>query len=84
MAFPELRPATMGGQVDEDERLWFRLDEPPGPTSRWVLLDPEGLPLGQLELPGGFWLMWSSGDSFWGMEPDDLDIPWLVRYRMEG
>ena len=83
MAFPELRPATTWGQADEDERVWFRRYEPPGPTSHWVLLDREGLPLGQLELPSAFSLMWSSGSTFWGVEPDDLDIPWLVRYRME-
>jgi hypothetical protein len=84
MDFPDLRPATEGAQIDEDERLWIPRYDPGAAVSRWVLLDATGLLLGELELPAGFRLMWSRSDAVWGVELDELDVPWLVRYRIDG
>jgi len=84
MDFPEFRPATQSVQVDRDGRLWILRDEPEGPTSRFALLDAQGLPLGELELPGQPQLMWSRADALWVVETDEFDVPWLVLYRIEG
>jgi hypothetical protein len=27
--------------------------------------------------------LWSRGDLFWAVDFDELDVPWLVRYRIE-
>lgn len=83
MEFPDFRPATQVAQLDADGRLWILRDAPKDRPARWVVLDTDGLPLGELELPSGFSFRWSGGDVLWGVETDDLDVPWLVRYRMQ-
>jgi hypothetical protein len=28
-------------------------------------------------------MLWSSGDLAWMLVPDDFDVPWLVRFRIQ-
>ena len=81
MTFPELQPAIRSWHTGEDEALWLLRTGEDGP-SRWLVLDPGGIPRGELQLPSAVRPVWSSGDTFWTVEPDELDVPWLVRYRL--
>lgn len=83
MEFPDFRPVTQVAQLDSDGRIWMLRGGPNDRSARWIVLDTDGLPLGELEFPSGFSFRWSGGDVVWGVETDDLDVPWLVRYRME-
>jgi len=40
------------------------------------------VPVGVVEVPRGVRIAWSRGDDVWGVEPDDLGVPWLVRFRL--
>jgi hypothetical protein len=83
MKFPEFRPAIRYPWLASDERLWLQRDESDGAaTMRWLILDIDGRPVGELELPRGLRVLWSRGDTFWATEPDEFDVPWLVRYRV--
>jgi hypothetical protein len=85
MKFPQYRPAVRFAWLAKDVRVWIRRDEPLNDGNiRWLVLDTDGTPVGQLELPDRAGLQWSSGDTFWLSEPDELDVPWLVRYRLSG
>lgn len=33
-------------------------------------------------LPGSSRPLWGRGDTLWVAEPDEFDVPWLVRYRI--
>jgi hypothetical protein len=85
MQFPEYRSAVGYAWLGDDERLWIRRDGPvTAGTFRWLILDVDGTPVGQVELPRNAGWQWSRDDTLWVSEPDELDVPWLVRYRISG
>jgi hypothetical protein len=49
-----------------------------------VVLDPEGFPRAAIELPSQVRPLWASGETLWAVVPDELEVPWVVRYRMRG
>jgi hypothetical protein len=83
MEFPDFHPGIQYPWLDQDNRVWLRLDRVTGArSSRWVILDTGGEPLGAVDLPATARILWSRGDAFWAVIPDEMDVPWLVRYRM--
>jgi hypothetical protein len=82
MSFPRYQPPVQSAFVGADASVWLRREDNVGPTSRWVLLDPQGNPRGRTELPQRLRLVWSSGDVVWGALPDEDDVPWLLRFRI--
>lgn len=82
MDFPEFKPAIERPWFAQDESVWLLLTGGAGGTARWVLLDERGRPRGQLELPPNVRVLWSRGDTFWAVKPDEQDVPWLVQFRI--
>lgn len=93
LEFPDYQPPIQRVWVGEDGGIWLGREDDGGATQRWAVLDAEGRPRGQLELPttslaasaarGGYArLAWTSGDVVWMVESDEFDVPWLVRYRI--
>jgi hypothetical protein len=82
MKFPEFKLPLDRTWLAQDESLWLRLSHANHATARWLVLDTEGRPRGQLELPSDLRIVWSRGDTFWAVDPDELDVPWVVRYRI--
>ncbi len=85
MAFPPWQDGLTQTWPANDDRLWLRLanDRQTGRTD-WVILDANGFPAGRLSLPETAQPRWASGDVLWAAEPDQLEVPWLVRYRISG
>ena len=81
MNFPEYRTPIQYSWLGNDDGMWLRRDQD-GAESRWVLLAADGLPRGELSLHSNARVVWASGDTFWAVVPDELDVPWLVRYRI--
>jgi hypothetical protein len=52
-------------------------------TTEWVLLEPDGTPIGRMMLPSAVRVLWHEGNEFWAVEADDLGVPWAVKYRFE-
>lgn len=63
-------------------RLWVAREYCPGEPVQWEILSPLGEPLFRLQLPAGVRLWYESGDLLWVEERDDLDVPFIVRYRI--
>lgn len=82
VTLPAFQPPVAHAQASQDGGLWLRRTFDYHPVHRWVLLDAEGAPRGQVELPSNAIVQWSRGDTFWAVIPDELDVPWLVRYRI--
>ena len=83
MTFPEFKLPIGFVLVDADQRLWLSRAVPDGAPPRWIILGTDGMALGEVELPARSRYLWSSGSSFWALEPDDLDVPWLVQYLVD-
>lgn len=70
-------------EVRADGSLWLQREETGDETRRWTVLGSDGVPVGEAHLPeDGFSISWVDGDHLWATEWDELDIPWLVRYRV--
>jgi hypothetical protein len=82
MAYPPFRLPLLYTRVGEDESLWLLRDTGDSPTARWILLDHEALPRGQLLLPSSMRILWMDADEFWAVVPGDYEVPFLVRYRI--
>jgi hypothetical protein len=68
--------------IAADGSVWIRRSEIGGEAVRWILLSANGEPQGVIELPRAARVLWSRSDTLWAAIPDELDVPWLVRYRI--
>jgi len=83
MDFPDHRRAVDDAWTARDGSVWIQYVRPEGnpeAPSRFLVLDPDGRPRGRVELPPDTEVEWSRDDTFWAVETDDFDVPWLMRY----
>jgi hypothetical protein len=83
MQFPDYRLPIESVWVAQDEGIWLRRWDGVAATASWIILNSDGNPRGELELPHDVRPMWSRGDVFWAVDPDEFDVPWLVRFTVE-
>jgi hypothetical protein len=81
MRFPEFRLPISNAWLDAAERVWIRRAAESDPA-RWMIVEADGRPMGEVQLPADVRLLWSRGDTLWAAAPDADDVPWLVRYRL--
>lgn len=80
--FPAFRKPIDDTWVANDGAVW--LARPPSDSSRtWVVLDRDGAVRGAVQLPARARPLWSRGAIMWASVPDEMDVPWLVSYRVE-
>lgn len=77
-------PALTGLTVGQDGSIWLRREELSPDSVVWDLLDPQGERAGFVQLPIGQRVLAARDDAFVTTEVDELDVPYLVRYRLEG
>jgi hypothetical protein len=75
---PPLRAVLLG----QDGRVWLQQTGPGGGPARWLVLDPTGGIIAEAAVPDGAQLLEVHNDVAWGVELDELDIPYVVRYRI--
>lgn len=79
---PDHRPPLSGAWIDRDGRIWLEWNAAPGlPGELWVL-NPEGDPVARLTPPRRLNIQAIDREFLWATETDELDIPYLVRYRI--
>lgn len=82
LALPPFQVPITVALLGADGGLWLRREEGGAATSRWLRIAPDGAPLGHVVLPRGARILWGEGDRILVVELDELDIPWLVGYRV--
>jgi len=80
--FPKFQMPIQYPWAARDGSIWLRWQDVDNSTARWILLDVQGRPRGELRLPADIQIQWSRGDTFWAVDPDEYDVPWLVRFRI--
>jgi hypothetical protein len=68
--------------VGRDGSVWLRGEDRGESTVEWRILSPDGEPYGLVRLPVGFWMFLAERSRAWGTERDELDVPYIVRYRI--
>lgn len=85
---PAVRPALGRVLVDDMDRIWIErfpmIIEPEIEPSPWLVLDPEGVPLGRIVIPPGQRLITVRGDRALLITEDADGLPTLVVTRIEG
>jgi hypothetical protein len=84
MPFPRYQNPVQGTFQAADGALWLRREEMGGERVRYTVLDPHDVPVGELEIPRTTRPGWSDGEILWAIEPDELQMPWIVGYRIVG
>jgi hypothetical protein len=82
MDFPPFAPPVRSVVGGEDGSAWIRWTDDGRLRDRWLVLGPEGEPRGRFTLPRNATISWASGNEFVVVERDELDVPWVVRYRL--
>ena len=82
---PYMWPALTGLVVDDEERIWVgERSESAGDDWKWTAYTQEGSALGSVMLPSNFELHAVRDGRLVGVATDELDIPRVQVYRIEG
>ena len=80
-ALPPFHPPVTQVRLGEDGAIWLRRESDRETEAQYWILEPDGVVRGTVNIPSTVRIKWSGTDEFVGMELDDLDVPWLIRYR---
>jgi hypothetical protein len=83
MDLPEFRPPVRGAYAAADGHVWIELNGEATGSADWVVLDGNGTVIGRFTGPSGLQLRHTDGVTAWATATDELDIPWVVRFRVE-
>ena len=82
---PYMWPALTGLVVDDEERIWVgERSESAGDDWKWTAYTQEGSAVGSVRLPSNFKLRVVRDGRLVGVATDELDIPRVQVYRIEG
>jgi len=82
LVMPAHQPPVTSQRRGKDEAVWLRREEDGTGEFRWLMLQPDGRPFGELSAPRHLAFSWSSANQVWAIDRDEFDVPWLVRYRL--
>lgn len=84
---PSYLPAVHGAMRAKDGTIWLRRFDPVESetgermTESWVL-GADGTPLARALIPADLRVAAIDGETVWGIELDELDVQYIVRYRL--
>jgi hypothetical protein len=79
---PAFRPGVSELVVGLDGGFWLKTAPDDGESATWLVLDPEGSLAGRVLLPKDVQVLAVESSTVWGTVLDELDVPYLVRYRI--
>jgi hypothetical protein len=82
MVLPPFQPVVSAIRVGDDEVVWLTREEDPAAPPELVMIGADGRPLGVVASHPKTTLHWSSDETVWATVLDELDVPWLVRFRL--
>ncbi len=84
LEMPRFVPPVTRVTAGMDGSIWLRREELPGvETVTWAVLAEDGTPLFSLTTPRDLWIYAATTSHIWGILPDSLDVPFVVRYRVK-
>jgi hypothetical protein len=81
-AVPASYPATEAVLIGTDHRVWIRLRGTVEGTP-WIILAPDGKPVGRVVSPKGVSLHVAGEARVWGLERDEYGVQSVVRYGLQ-
>jgi hypothetical protein len=81
---PAFRPGVTQLRIAKDDGIWLAGDVDGLGATEWLVLDPDGRSVGRVALPSTVNPLVIDPPFLWGSERGELDVPYVVRYRVEG
>jgi hypothetical protein len=81
-AVHETLPPVTALVAAQDGTIWLRREAPGGEEVEWMVLDSGGEPQARLQLPARQTVAAARGDYMAAVELDELDVPFVVLYRI--
>ncbi len=81
---PPRWPVLRSLVVDDRGRAWLGLTAREGEPSEWLVYHPDGRFAASAVLPPGTNVMRVQGGRLYAVQTDELDVPRLVAYRIDG
>jgi hypothetical protein len=81
---PAFHPPVSDAVLGKDGTVWLRREESGQSTVQWNVLSGAGELLATTQTPMALRAMAVDACRVWGVETDELDVPYIVRYRLEG
>lgn len=80
---PRIHPPVRELLVGTDGTIWLRTDTIGAPEQLWLVLSKQGDIVAHMSLPSPqFRAMQANSRFIWGVEKDELDVQYVVRYRI--
>lgn len=80
---PAYQPPVTDVVVGRDHTVWLRREHTGTSTVEWTVLDERGGTLGRLNIPSAAKVFQADLEHVWTVEHDELEIPYVCRYRVE-
>lgn len=80
---PGNHPPVSAVVMSQDGHVWLRREDRPDALSLWHVLDRSGAIVAQSRIPPNVRLLEASQTHLWGVVTDELDVPYIVRYRIQ-
>lgn len=80
---PAYHPAVSELALGRDGSLWLKREALSADSVDWLILSPQGAVIGTVTTPRSLTVQAVEMGRVWGMERDELDVPYLVRYAVE-
>ncbi|MEN8376047.1 MAG: 6-bladed beta-propeller [Gemmatimonadota bacterium] len=80
---PSARAGVMALIVGRDGTLWLQeAGKWEAEADTWLVLGPDGEPLARVTLPTDLRVLATDANNVWGSRTDELDVPYVVRFRV--
>lgn len=83
LSLPDRLPPVTAIAVGAGGCVFLRRERMEGNFAEWLILDSRGVVMGSFRLPGGSVIRYGTATHIWAVEKDELDVPWIGRYRLE-
>jgi len=77
---PDFYPPVTRVVLGRDQSVWLEREAVPGKPSVWEVLDANGRLVGIVQAQKDLEIREAQFDRIWGVERDELDVPYVVRY----
>ena len=83
LALPSHFPPVFDAMVGRDGRTWLQISRAGSGATRWAVISDRGYLQGFVSGPEGVEIRNADGGRVWAVVHDALEVPYLVRYRLE-
>lgn len=78
---PPHKPGVTAMMLTDEGKIWLGRQPDASGRKIWTILAADGAAIGDLELRSTFRPMAVAGDLVWGVEMDELDVPYVIGVR---